>query len=244
MWTAVVLSGAIGFVYLIAITASAGNLTKLTHSSTPVADVVIRVLGGVVGKLLLILVAYSIFACGMVIFVSASRMVWAMSRDARFPGYTGLRRIHHKRGTPMAAALLVGLLIEVVLLLFSHSQNALFQLFSAATLMPCLIYLSTVILYVATRHKLPQSRGFHLGPFEIPVIVIALVWLLFELSIFRDASFHTPWIYTGGMLVLGLIYLAVLLLRRHSLVMPTADTTLDEVSTSDRAADSDETEHS
>jgi hypothetical protein len=42
------------------------------------------------------------------------------------------------------------------------------------------------------------------------------------MSIFRDASFKDPWIYIAVMTLIGLIYLAYLLIRhgRHGLAMP------------------------
>ncbi|HET7388171.1 MAG TPA: amino acid permease [Nocardioidaceae bacterium] len=227
MWTSVVISGVIGMGFLIAITVAADNFGKLAASGTPVADVVVAVLGGVVGKIFLVIVAYSIFACGMIIFVSATRLVWAMSRDNRFPGYTELRKVHPRLNTPLAATLTTGVVIEVVLAVFARSTDALFQLFSAATLMPCLLYLVTVILYVVTRSRLPESRGFSLGRWEPAVITVALVWLLFELSIFRDASFHKPWLYVVVMIAIGLVYLVWMLARGRSLEMPKADTDFD-----------------
>lgn len=224
MWQSVVLSGVIGMVFLIAITMAGSNFSALASSSTPVADIAVAILGSGVGKALLVVVMYSIFACGMVIFVSASRIVWAMSRDNRFPAHSVLRKVDTKRGTPFIAVVSVGVLIEIVLAIFAQTTSALFNLFSAATLMPCLIYLSTVILYVVARKNLPESRGFSLGRWENPVIVLALVWLLWELNIFRDVSFKDPWIYAGAMFVLGLIYLGALLARGHSLEMPSMST--------------------
>jgi amino acid transporter len=227
MWTSVVLSGVIGMAFLVALTVAGHDFAALAKSGTPVADIVVAVLGTVVGKIFLVIVAYSIFACGMIIFVSTTRQVWAMSRDARFPGYSVLRRVNRRSRTPLAAVVTCGIVIEVVLAAFANTSNALFQLFSAATLMPCLLYLATVILYISTRHRLPAERGFSLGRWEWPVIILALVWLLFELSIFRDDSFHQPWLYLVVMVAIGLVYLAWMLIRRRSLAMPTADTNLE-----------------
>ena len=56
--------------------------------------------------------------------------------------------------------------------------------------------------------------GFSLGAFEWPIIILALIWLLFELSIFRDVSFTTPWIYSLVMFGLGLIYFLWMLMTR------------------------------
>ena len=220
MWGSVLVSGVIGFAFLIAITASTGNLTVLTASGTPVADVVIRVLGSVIGKIFLVIVLYSIFACGMVIFVTATRLSWAMSRDERFPGWQALRRVNPRFDSPAIATVTVGILIEIVLAVFATRTDALFKLFSAATLMPALIYLVTTILYVFARRRLPGTHGFRLGRWEIPVVTVALVWLVFEMSIFRDSSFATPWLYAAVMMGIGLIYFVFLLVTHRSFEMP------------------------
>jgi amino acid transporter len=223
MWQAVLASGVLGFLFLLVVTMLAGNTSELAKSSTPIADVISRVLGPVVGDLLLVLVVVSIFACGMVIMLSGVRLVWAMSRDDRFPGHAVFKKVSPRTGTPFAATALMFVITEVILLAFAFQTGALFTLFGAATLLPAVIYAATVVLYIAKRKTLPPSRGFTLGRFEIPVIVIASVWLVFELLLFRDASFGAAWLYVVVMIVLGGIYLAFLLATRgaRSLAMPT-----------------------
>src|SRR5438552_5124882 len=110
MWFSVLLSGIVGFAFLIALNLASGNIATLTASSTPVADIVTEMLGGVVGKIFLVLVTFSIFACGLVIFITGSRLVWAMSRDQRFPGYQVFSQVNKTTGTPVAATLLSGIL--------------------------------------------------------------------------------------------------------------------------------------
>jgi len=206
MWSAVVLSGIVGFIFLIALNLASGNLTTLAASSTPVADIVRGTLGSVIGSIFLVLVTFSIFACGLVIFITATRLTWAMSRDRRFPGHTVFSRVNERTDTPVAATILLGVLIEIVLAIFANQTNALASLFSASSLLPTIIYLATILLYVFTRNKLPSTQAFKLGVFEWPVVVLALIWLLFELAIFRDAQFATPWLYTIIMFAIGVIY--------------------------------------
>ncbi len=222
MVQAVLASGILGFLFLLAITMLAGDPAELAKSSTPIADVVTRVLGPVVGNLLLVLVVLAIFACGMVILLSGVRLVWAMSRDDRFPGHGVFKKVSARTGTPFAATVLMFVIAEAILLVFAFQQDALFTLFGAATLLPAVIYAATVVLYIVKRRSLPASRGFSLGRWEIPVIVLASIWLLFELSIFRDASFAAAWLYVLVMVVIGAVYLVVLLARRgvHGLAMP------------------------
>ena len=73
--------------FLIALNLASGDVHALAASATPVADIVTQTLGRVVGDIFLVLVAFSFFACGLVVFMTATRLVWAMARDRRFPGY-------------------------------------------------------------------------------------------------------------------------------------------------------------
>jgi hypothetical protein len=63
MWQAVLASGIVGFLFLVAITVLAGDPVALAESATPMADVINRVLGPVVGDALLVMVVVAIFAC-------------------------------------------------------------------------------------------------------------------------------------------------------------------------------------
>src|SRR5215472_473044 len=236
MWTSVVLSGVLGMLFLIAISAASYNLGALSASTTPVADIVTHVLGSVVGKIFLVFVAFSIFACGLVIFITASRLTWAMARDERFPGWRAMRRVNPTLRTPLVATLTVGILIEIVLAAFANSTNVLFKLFSAATLMPAIIYLVTVLLFTVSRRRLPGTHGFQLHRWEIPVIVVSLAWLVFELTIFRDKSFAGPWLYILIMVAIGLAYYIYMLATRRSLAMPGADSGADQPSASGAAS--------
>jgi amino acid transporter len=215
MLAAVLLSGVIGMAFLIALNLASGNLHALAASATPVADIVRQTLGRVVGDVFLALVTFSFFACGLVVFLTATRLVWAMSRDRRFPGYRLTRKVDERTHTPLVATALCGTLMEAVLALFANHAATLQDLFSTTTIQPLIIYLATVILYACTRRSLPRSRGFSLGAFEWPVVALALAWLVFELSIFRDSSFITPWLYTLVMFAIGVLYFLFMLLTRQ-----------------------------
>ena len=51
---------------------------------------------------------------------------------------------------------------------------------------------------------------------------VAVIWLVFELALFRDSSFKDAWLYVMAMVVIGAAYLAVLLFRNGAsgLAMP------------------------
>jgi amino acid transporter len=236
MWQAVLASGVLGFLFLLVVTAAVNDPAALAESGAPIADVIRDILGSFVGTALLILVAIAIFACGLVILMSGVRLIWAMSRDQRLPGWQVLHKVSPRFKTPLNATVAMTTISAGILGLFSTSTDALFKLFSAATLLPAIIYAITVALYLATRRRLPASAGFSLGRWEVPVVVVAMVWLVFVLSLFRDASFTDPWIYVVFMVAIGAVYLAYLLVTRgtHGLKMPemrSIDAELDHTAT-------------
>lgn len=222
MWQAVLASGVLGFVFIIAVTLAAGDPVALAESGTPIADVIDKTLGSAVATLLLLMVVLAIFACGLVIMITGVRVTWAMSRDQRFPGWQQWNQISPTFHTPLKATLLYFFLAQLILAVFAHSETALFTLFGAATLLPAVMYASTVVLYLVKRKSLPVSGKFDLGAWEIPVLVVAVVWLAFELALFRDAAFKEAWLYVLVMVAIGAAYLAYLLIRRgkQGLSMP------------------------
>jgi amino acid transporter len=222
MWQAVLASGVLGFIFIIAVTLAAGDPVALAESATPIADVIHNTLGAAVATLLLLMVVLAIFACGLVIMMTGVRLTWAMSRDERFPGWQQWKQVSPTFHTPLKATLLYVVLAELIMAILSHSETALFTLFGAATLLPAVMYASTVVLYLMKRKSLPVSDKFNLGAWEIPILLVAVVWLVFELALFRDSSFKQAWIYVIVMVVIGACYLGYLLATRgkSGLTMP------------------------
>jgi amino acid transporter len=210
MVRSVVLSGVVGMVFLIALVYSISEIGPTTHNSAPVALIVHQVLGGFVQKVFLIFVCVSIFACGLIIMVTNGRLIFSMSRDRRLPGYQIWRRVPRATGGPTWATVLAAVISAAITLVLINHTAALVTLFTASTIMPALLYASTVLLYVFTarRHRVQAGR-FSLGRFEIPVIAGALIWLAYELiiligpAVFRDAQY-----YVLGALGVGVLFYA------------------------------------
>jgi amino acid transporter len=194
-------------VFLIALSYATNSLKAASANSAPVAFIVNDVLGGVVQKLFLIVVCISIFACGMVIMVTNSRMIWSMARDRRLPGHQLWSQVPRATGGPVWATVLAAALGALITLVLRTHTSALVTLFTASTIMPALLYASTVLLYVfTTRRRRAEEGHFSLGRWEIPVVAGALIWLAYELIVligpseFRDAQY-----YVLGALGLGLV---------------------------------------
>jgi amino acid transporter len=211
MVRAVLASGVVGMAFLIAISYAISSIPKASASAAPVAFIVNDVLGGFVQKIFLIFVCVSIFACGLIIMVTNSRMIWSMARDKRLPGYQLWRQVPRATGGPAWATALAAVIGAVITLVLRTHTSALVTLFTASTIMPALLYASTVLLYIFTGRRRRTGAGhFSLGRYEIPVLVGSLIWLAYELVIligpdeFRDAQY-----YVLGALGVGLVFYVV-----------------------------------
>src|SRR6516165_11468766 len=208
MVRAVVLSGVVGMAFLIALVYAIDNIPAVSHSAAPVALIVQDVLGGFVQKIFLIFVCVSIFACGLVIMVTNGRLIWSMSRDRRLPGYQLWRQVPRATGGPTWATILAAVLGALITLVLRTHTSALVTLFTASTIMPALLYASTVLMYIFTARRHRAIAGhFSLGRWEIPVIAGALIWLAYELiiligpAVFRDAQYYVLGALGVGLLV-------------------------------------------
>lgn len=71
------------------------------------------------------------------------------------------------------------------------------------------------------------------------MLTLAILWLAFDLAIFRDASFAKPWFYVAIMFGVGALYLVYLLATRggaKGLKMPEL-IAIDAILDADRGAD-------
>jgi amino acid transporter len=219
MVRAVVVSGAIGMLFLIVITAGAGdNVAKLTGDSAPVASIIESTLGHTASTAMLVVVSVAIFACGLVIMASNSRLVHAMARDGRLPFAETLSWVPRPTGGPTWATLTVAATSIAIVAVFGNNADALPRLVGASTLMPAILYAGTVALFIATRRTyVPQPDDFQLGKWEKPVVAGAVVWLVLELCIFvLPSDFRDAQLYALATLLLGALLFAVVWITRRA----------------------------
>ena len=208
----VMAAGILGLLFLIALTVAIPNIERISDSSSPVAEILFDQLGPVVKTVLMAAVTFAFFACGMVVMATAARLVFAMSRDGRFPASPLMSRVHPRTHTPIPATVLI--FAGGVLLMLTLPGEAMLQLITASTILPILSYGATVTLYLAVRKKLDRKVGaFDLGKFEVPVATIALLWLggaLFVLV--TPAAAFIPVLIVAGLLLVGGTYFLYLLM--------------------------------
>ncbi|MER5386060.1 amino acid permease [Streptomyces sp. NPDC002688] len=214
----VVAAGLLGMLFLIALTVAIDDIPKVTANGSPVAAIMRDQLGPVMEKTLLVAITFAFFGAGMVVMVACSRMIFAMSRDSRFPAHRLLRRVNPRTQTPIPATVLIFAL--GVLLMVALPGAALLELITASTILPAITYGSTVVLYLAVRGGLDRKKGaFDLGRFELPVAVCALVWTLVALFVLvspRDALVSVV-IVVGLLVAGGLFFLFMLKFDREVL---------------------------
>jgi amino acid transporter len=214
----VVAAGIAGMLFLIALTVSITNIKKITLSDSAVAAIMRDQLGSAVEKILLVAVTFSFFAAGMVTMATGARLVYAMARDGRFPAHRTFRKIDARTHTPIPATLLI--FAGGVVLMIGLPGDALIQLITASTILPVIVYGATVVLYLAVRKRLEAREGaFSLGRWDLPVAVVALIWLVVALLVLvlpHEARVPVE-IVVGLVLAGGAFFAAMLLFDRGSL---------------------------
>ena len=112
-------------------------------------------LGPTMAKVFLVLVLISMFACSLVNMTGASRVLFAMSRDNRFPASVMLQKIsaHH---VPLVAIWLV----TIVAAFFLWIADTATALYGAGAVLFALFYLTTVLGFAFGSKKLPPTDGF------------------------------------------------------------------------------------
>lgn len=207
MWKATAVSVVMGLLFLMTLDIAIPDIEAVTASAAPVSLILREQLGHTVEQIILAIVTLAIFACGLVIMTSGSRLVYAMSRDRRFPGHQLFGSINAKLFTPVWATLLIMTGGILIILVIGGNENTLANLFTAGAIMPSLIYFFTVIMFIAVRKKLPdRAASFNLGRWELPVIVVSMVWLVFVLTaLLFPSDFFVSVKLVGLLLLVGLV---------------------------------------
>jgi hypothetical protein len=207
MVRAVLMSGVIGGVFLIALAVAATDLQGASRDAAPVAFILKGALGNSIERVFLLFICVSIFACGLIIMVTNTRLIWAMARDRRLPGHQLLGQVPRPTGGPTWSTALAAATSAAIVLVLQHNATALLTLFTASTIMPAILYAGTVLLYVAVARKLqPEPGRFHLGRWERAVVLGALAWLAYELVILLGpAQFRSAQLYAVGAVALGVV---------------------------------------
>ncbi|WP_308296888.1 APC family permease [Streptomyces sp. ISL-44] len=83
----VVAAGVLGMLFLITLTIAIDDIPRISANGSPVAAIMRDQLGPSMERTLLVAITIAFFGAGLVVMVASSRLVFAMSRDGRFPAH-------------------------------------------------------------------------------------------------------------------------------------------------------------
>ncbi|MBD2731570.1 amino acid permease [Nostoc sp. FACHB-892] len=142
------------------------NPSELAASSAPLLDVVRRAQPNFPQVVFTIIALFAVLNTALLNFVTASRLLFGMSREGLLPAWLG--KLHQRRATPYRT-LLVILPIAIFLALSGTLQ---FLAGTTATLilaMFCLVNLSLLLI----KRREPETNGFRI-PYIVPAIALLL----------------------------------------------------------------------
>lgn len=185
-------SGIFGTLLLIALAWATPSLTDLyaivAQGEAPIAYIISSNLGRGMAVVFMVLMVISIFACGLIVSTSASRMVYALARDDVFFASNTFKKVNAGSKTPVNAIVLLWVL-GCLAIVFANSITILAV---ACAALPGTYYLITVASYLRVRRRVVIPAGrFNLGKWGTPLCIVAIVWLVFEIAILTlPAQFH------------------------------------------------------
>ena len=214
----VVAAGVLGMVFVIALTIAIDNVPKVSATNSPVALVLRDQLGPVMERSLLVAIVFAFFGAGLVTLATCARMVFAMSRDGRFPAHQLMRRVSPRTQTPIPATILI--VLVGFALMAALPGDALLKLLTVGGIIGAVLYGAIIVLYLAVRKRLGrQEDAFDLGRFEMPVAIGALVWsavVVFVLVSPREAL--TAVVISVAILLAGGAYFAYLFISNREVL--------------------------
>jgi urea carboxylase system permease len=141
--------------------------------------IVLQALGGPLGTVFLLCIVVAITVCALAVHTAGIRLVFAMARDNALPGSAVLARIDPRRRTPIAPAIVIGVLAVLILAVNIGTPEIFTAVTSVAVVLIYLAYLLVTVplLVRRLRGEWPRVTGsFSLGRLGLPVNVVAVLW--------------------------------------------------------------------
>jgi len=192
----VLVSAIAGWVLILALTFAIKDLGKVTGAgSFAVTELLDQALGKTGAELMLFIAVVGQLFCGMSAITSASRMLFAFSRDRAVPGHRIWSHLN-KDHVPSNAVMLIAF-FALVVALPAWSGNTLFvyaAITSIATIGLYIAYILPIILRFRAGDSF-QSGPWTLGRWYKPLNIIAIIWVAFIsiLFILPVTDTAVPW---------------------------------------------------
>jgi amino acid transporter len=161
--------------------------------------------------------------CSLAVHTAAIRLSFAMARDNALPFGERLARVNPDTQTPIAPAVVIGLIAALILVINIGQPKIFTVLTSIAVIMIYLAYLMVTVPQLLQRLRgqwppadLAPGGYFCMGRWGLLINVLAVVWgagMALNLAWPREAVYGTPWYntwgafaYTGVILGAGLLW--------------------------------------
>ncbi|CAM3019686.1 amino acid permease [Paenibacillus sediminis] len=222
VYLSVVVSGVFGFIMLALVTLSIKDPEAVAAAGSNAFIVVIeQAMGGIFGKIILWMVTFAMWFCGLSGVTSASRMIFAFSRDGGLPISKFWGSISKKFRTPKNAIWLTAILAFVC----SIFDNVYAVVTSLSVIGLHTSYLVPLLLKLRAQYRGGWTKKddgpWSLGNWSIGVNLIAVVWILFidilfvlapnDVKITEQFTLHYA---TGKVFAVLLVLLAVMYVTR------------------------------
>lgn len=162
-----------GTVFLFFFLLSIPNLGAEMKSATPVQDIISNSLNGAVAKIFLVVIAWTLFMAINTLFTAMCRHIFGMARAGMLP-FSGALSRTRPNGEPWVAAIVIGVLTSLPLIIITQNLTVLVTGAIAAIYVPYVLVLG-ITLYARLRGWPKTPAPFKLGRWGIPVNILALL---------------------------------------------------------------------
>jgi len=177
----IAVSAVFGYILALAVTFAIQSFDKTLGAGTfAVKQVFLDSLGTTTAKILLFITVVAQFYCGMSSITSASRMLYAFSRDRAVPGHQFWRRLNHER-VPYLAAVAIAVMAFLCAFPAYFGTNGFIAYAAVTSVATIGLYIAYAIpIYLRLRAGDSWEPGeWNLGKWYKPIGWIAVVWVVF-----------------------------------------------------------------
>jgi amino acid transporter len=210
-------TGLFGMIALVCFASAvpAGKMGDIAGSYTPVYDVVSYWLGSVGARVALAFPLVAVLGTCLSVIAVMGRLIFALARDNIVPFSKQMRTVNGRSKVP-AAALVIGSLLAVAMLIYAYYQvNTFNVLVGATSILPFVYYLLIIAAYAVKRRELEAYHVpgmFTLGRWSTLVFIIAFAWeIVAMLMLTLQPMFHRADIAVLGTLGVGVVWYAAAL---------------------------------
>ena len=198
--SAILLSGLIGAVFLLAIILSTKDMTGEikaatdyyagTGGSNPIADAIVGNLGNTFGDIYLAVILAAVFVCTLAIQGATTRLMFSMGRDRRMPLGSIWGSVNPTFKTPANAAIAVGVLAAIPFLV--SSSAGVIAIAATGTIYLSYFLCNIGVLLARTRGWPRAKAAFSLGGAGILINILGLIYggvMVINFGLWHNSAF-------------------------------------------------------